>query len=160
MATRMGNQKPQTTPSILYMLYRAHKEGAQTGPGMSGRNALNASFVSSSQYQWRHVTPCIYGGEKSKNLEKNLSNWATGHAYTIIEDNWVTISNLRKRKQTRRLYLFMAIRQMSRDTTTSYAAKLKEKAKHCDFGGKTETTENYVDRATENIGHWQQNLHS
>ncbi len=75
----------------------------------------------------------IYGRREIAPLEKNLPDGAEGNAYKKLTDKLNAYFTPKKNKHHAR-YLFTKTRQAAGESTSSYAARLRQKAKECDFG--------------------------
>ena len=75
----------------------------------------------------------IYGGNEIARLEKSLPDPETGDAYTKLRTKLNGHFTPKKNKHHAR-YLFLKMRPHVGETISAYAARLREKAKECEFG--------------------------
>ena len=76
----------------------------------------------------------IYGGNEMARLEKSLPQYPeTGDAYAKLPTKLNGHFTLKKNKHHAR-YLFLKTRPHVGETISVYAARLREKAKECEFG--------------------------
>ena len=75
----------------------------------------------------------IYGGNEIARLEKSLPDPETGDAYTKLRTKFHGHFTPKKNKHHAR-YLFLKMRPHVGETISAYAARLREKAKECEFG--------------------------
>ena len=96
----------------------------------------------------------IYGGNEIARLEKSLPDPETGEVYTKLRTKLNGHFTQKKNKHLAR-YLFLKMRLQVGETISAYAARLREKAKECEFDERIvehiiETTDNkkLIERAT------------
>ena len=75
----------------------------------------------------------IYGGNGIARLEKSLPDPETGDVYTKLRTKLNSHFTQKKNKHHAR-YLFLKMRPHVGETISAYAARLREKAKECEFG--------------------------
>ena len=75
----------------------------------------------------------IYGGKEIARLEKSLPDPETADVYLKLRTKLNDHFTPKKNKHHAR-YLFLKMRPHVGETTSAYAARLREKAKECEFG--------------------------
>ena len=75
----------------------------------------------------------IYGGNEIARLEKSLPDPETGEVYIKLRTKLNGHFTPKKNKHLAR-YLFLKVRLHVGETISAYAARLREKAKGCEFG--------------------------
>ena len=75
----------------------------------------------------------IYGGNEITRLEKSLPDPETGDVYTKLRTKLNGHFTPKKNKHHAR-YLFLKMRPHLGETISAYTARLREKAKECEFG--------------------------
>ena len=75
----------------------------------------------------------IYGGNEIARLEKSLPDPETGEVYIKLRTKLNGHFTPKKKKHLAR-YLFLKMRLHVGETISAYAARLREKAKECEFG--------------------------
>ena len=75
----------------------------------------------------------IYGANEIARLEKSLPDPETGDAYTKLRTKLNGHFTPKKNKHHAR-YFFLKMRPHVGETISAYAARLREKAKECEFG--------------------------
>ena len=86
----------------------------------------------------------IYGGKKIARLEKSLPDPEVEDVYLKLRTELNNHFTPKKNKHHAR-YLFLKVRPHMGEATSAYAARLREKAKECEFGAI------FVDRILEHI---------
>lgn len=79
----------------------------------------------------------IYGGREIARLEKSLPDSAGDNVYEITRNKLNEHFTPKKNKHHAR-YLFLKLKPNANEATTAYAARLREKAQNCEFGGSQE----------------------
>ena len=77
----------------------------------------------------------VYGGNEITRFEKSLPDPETGDVYTKLRTKSNGHFTPKENKHHAR-YLFLKMRPHVGETISAYAARLREKAKECEFGDK------------------------
>jgi len=92
----------------------------------------------------------IYGGREKARLAKNLPDPdGTDDAYHKLRDKLTEYFAPRKNKHYAR-YIFLKMRPLENETTVSYAARLREMERDCDFQNEGDTILEHIIQTTEN----------
>ena len=91
----------------------------------------------------------IYGGTEIRRLEKSLTDPDQGDAYAKLKGKLTNYFAPEKNKHYAR-YLFLKMRPHTGESTVSYAARLREKSKSCDFHDADERILEHIIQTTDN----------
>ena len=91
----------------------------------------------------------IYGGTEIRRLEKSLSDPKEGDAYAKLKGKLTDCFSPKKNIHYAR-YLFLKMKPHTDEKTVSYAARLREKAKNCEFHDDDERILEHIIQTTEN----------
>ena len=114
--------------------------------GKNGWRALNASLdiLKITDLIDKKDALIIYGGKQVAKLEKSLPNPEAGNPYEKLRTK-LNNHYLPKKNRHYARYQFLKIRPNPGESTSSYAARLREKATDCEFG------DTHDDRILEHI---------
>ena len=91
----------------------------------------------------------IYGGREIQRLEKSLQDPEEGDVYAKLQSKLNNYFAPKKNIHYAR-YLFLKMKPHTGESTVSYAARLREKSKSCDFHDDDERILEYIIQTTDN----------
>ena len=91
----------------------------------------------------------IYGGTEIRRLEKSLTDPDEGDAYAKLKGKLTNYFAPEKNKHYAR-YLFLKMRPHTGESIVSYAARLREKSKSCDFHDADKRILEHIIQTTDN----------
>ena len=91
----------------------------------------------------------IYGGAEIRRLEKSLQDSEDGDVYAKLQSKLSNYFSPKKNVHYAR-YLFLKMKPHAGEGTVSFAARLREKSKSCDFHDDNERILEHIIQTTDN----------